>query len=129
MIRQNRLKDSARNLDTGLAMVLLSLIFYSKTRLSEALLLTVILLLVCMIYSRLFRFIVPLWMGIGEYLGMISSFILLSSVYILVVTPMGFWARVGKHDPFRLHKFKKDQNSVFHVRDHEFTAADLENAF
>jgi hypothetical protein len=115
--------------DTGQALVLISLLLYVRLALPWLLGVSVVLLLVNMVRPQVFNPIAPLWFGLGEGLGKISSVILLSLVFFLVVTPIGFLMRLRRHDGLKLQVFKKAPTSAMITREHEFTAKDLENAF
>jgi hypothetical protein len=55
------------------------------------------------------------------------SKIMLALVFFLVVFPMGLIRRILGKDTLRLHQFRKEKTSVFAERNHEYTAADLDN--
>ena len=70
-----------------------------------------------------------LWFGLSKWLGMVSSGILLTIIYYLVVTPVGVVRRLLGHDSLKLKEFKKGKQSVMKERNHVFTAADLRDTF
>lgn len=65
-----------------------------------------------------------LWYKLAEILGWINSRILLSLIYFLIVTPIGFFYRLAGNDPLLL---KDKKGSMYQIRDHEYAKADLEN--
>jgi hypothetical protein len=50
-------------------------------------------------------------------------------VFFVVVTPIGLMRRLMSADPLQLKKFKKDNSSVFQVRDHTFKADEIEKPY
>lgn len=65
------------------------------------------------------------WMKLAEGLGWVNSRILLGLVFFLLLTPIALLVRLFRKDPLQLKPPKAE--SLFHERDHVFTAKDLEN--
>lgn len=120
-------KDQAR--DTGMALVLVSLIVFFVTKQPRYVTIGALLLLVDMIVPSLFKPAARLWFGLSAVLGTVMSKILLSLTFFLVLTPMGLLRRVSGKDSLRLRQFGRDKSSVFRVRDHQFTPADIEQPY
>jgi hypothetical protein len=70
-----------------------------------------------------------LWMNFAFLLGIVSSNLLLSLVFFLVVFPMGLIRRISGKDSLHLRKFKKSSASVFINRNQSFKLKDLESLF
>ena len=68
-----------------------------------------------------------LWTGLSQVLGKISNTLLLSIVYLLVVTPVGLVRRWRGKD--RMRRFDPKATSNFSDRDHDFAAKDLEKTW
>jgi hypothetical protein len=66
-----------------------------------------------------------LWMGLSKVLGKVSNTVLLSAVFIFVVTPVGLIRRWGRKD--RMRRFDRSSTGNFIDRDHTFTGKDMEN--
>jgi len=66
------------------------------------------------------------WWGLTGFVGKIVSGILLSLVWLLVVTPMGLARRLLRKGPPSLRPLPKDGVPSLEVRDHPFGAADFE---
>jgi Saxitoxin biosynthesis operon protein SxtJ len=65
-----------------------------------------------------------LWMKLAEAMGFVSGKILLTVVFVFVVIPLSFFARLrGKLNI----KLKPVGNSYFKLRNHTFTKDDLQN--
>ncbi len=120
-------KDQAR--DTGMALVLVCLIVFLVTREHRYVTIGALLLLVNMIAPALFKPVAKLWFGLSHVLGTVMSKLLLSVVFFVVLTPMGCLRRLCGKDPMRFRDFKRDASSVFRVRDHRFTADDIEQPY
>ena len=120
-------RDQSR--DTGMAMVLLLLIAYLKFGWAALLVAALVVHVVNMVVPQVFRPVAPLWFGLAHVLGTISSRILLSLVFGLVVTPIGWLRRMLGKDSLRLRAFKAGDQSVMVVRNHTIAARDLERPY
>lgn len=118
-----------QNTDTGMAMVLILLLagFFTGQVLLYKLAIPV--LVVNMIYPKIFYPVAILWLGLSALLGTVMSAIILSVVYMVLVVPIGLFRRMIGKDALQLSKFNKTRDSVFSVRNHTYTAQDLENPF
>jgi len=70
------------------------------------------------------RWITTAWLGLAYVLGWVNGRILLSVVFYLVLTPIALLRRVGRREPMRT--VDRSARSHWTVRDHTYTAADLE---
>lgn len=141
-------KEQAR--DTGLALILICLLIAylgfsepeSKVLITIKEFLTsylgnlscfvsvaIVFLLLTMIWPDIFRPAAWFWFGLSHFMGTIVSSILLSVLFFLLVTPVGFIRRLAGADSLQLRSWKKNSDSVFKVRDHKFLAADIEKPF
>jgi hypothetical protein len=120
-------RDQSR--DTGMAMVLLLLLALLKWGGGELLVAALIVQVVTMIVPQVFRPIAFLWFGLAHLLGAIVSRVLMWLVFALVVTPIGLLRRALGKDSLRLRAFRADDASVMTVRNHTFTAGDLEKPY
>ena len=68
-----------------------------------------------------------LWMKIAQVLGRISSAVLLTLVFFLMLTPMAVMRRIfSRQDVLQL---KKKEATYFTIRNHTYTAGDLKNGY
>lgn len=115
--------------DTGLAVILICLIlvqFAGQTRLVP---LAMAVTALIMIWPGALRPLAKIWFGFSHVLGTVMSKLILSLTFFLVLTPMGLLRRLFGKDAMQVKTFKKDEASVFRVRDHTFGAADIEQPF
>jgi multisubunit Na+/H+ antiporter MnhG subunit len=128
MNREEKKNQEAR--DTGLAVVLISIIviFFVRDK-DKLLLIPAVLLLVTMAAPQIFRLLAPWWFRVSKILGHIASAVLLSLVFILVATPVGLIRRILGADPMQLKRWKKDKDSVFTSRNHTYISENLERPF
>jgi heme A synthase len=124
---QTMTKDQSR--DTGMAMVLLLLLIYLKTRREGWLYSAMVLHVVNMILPRIFAPVAVLWLGLSHILGTVMSKVLLSILFFAVVTPIGLLRRLFGKDSLRLREFKAGTESVMLVRNHLFVAQDIEKPY
>ncbi len=69
------------------------------------------------------------WFGISQILSFISSRIIVSLVFFLVVTPMGLFRQLSGKDSLKIKQFKKNSQSVMEERNHLYTEADFIHTF
>jgi hypothetical protein len=120
-------RDQSR--DTGMAMVLLLLLALLEWGRRELLIAAFIVHLVNMIVPQVFRPVAVLWFGLAHLLGTVAPRLLMFIVFALVVTPIGLVRRVLGKDSLRLRAFRAGNESVMVVRNHTFTAGDLEKPY
>lgn len=119
--------DQAR--DTGLALALICLLLAYWGERPRFLPLAIILLLISMVWPRLFRPLAALWFGLSHLLGTVMSKVLLTIVFFVMLTPIGLIRRWAGADPLQLKKWKKDSDSVFRVRGDKILPQDLDRPY
>jgi hypothetical protein len=67
------------------------------------------------------------WMKLAEGMGFVSSKILLSVIFFLVLFPVAMLSRIGRKDILILKK--KNSGSYFKERNHTYTSKDLEQVW
>ena len=87
------------------------------------------LLAVGMCFPKLLSWPARIWFGFSEILGRVVSMLLLSLVFFLVVTPVGWIRRLFGYDPMRRRQYRSGKGSVLVKREKQFTGADLDNIF
>ena len=115
--------------DTGLAMTLIALLVALAKDSMTPVAFAIAVLILTMTAPGLFSPLARLWFGLSHWLGKIASTLLLSIVFVLVVTPVGLIRKLSGKDAMRLGQWKAGRESVFVRRDHHVTAADLEKPF
>lgn len=112
-----------------MAMVLLLLIAALSLKRDGFVVAAVIVLVADMTAPRLFAPLAVIWFGLSHVIGAVMSKVLLSVVYVVVVTPVGIVRRLIGSDTLRLRAFKTREPSVMVVRNHRFEARDLEQPY
>jgi hypothetical protein len=115
--------------DSGMALVLISLIVYLVWKVDAALYCAVVFLVINMTVPTVFKPFAWLWFGLSTLIGTVMSKILLSIVFITIVTPIGLLRRLLGKDSLQLKNFKKSKDSVFLSRDHKYTENDIAKPF
>tara|TARA_B110000003_G_scaffold272458_1_gene308368 strand:+ start:165 stop:572 length:408 start_codon:yes stop_codon:yes gene_type:complete len=115
--------------DTGMSIVLVLLLigFFSNNNLYYKL--SIPALIINMIFPLFYYFPAILWLGFSKFVGSIVSRVLLMIVYVLLVIPIGVFRKLIGIDSLRLLDFKKSKKSVMKVRNHTFTASDMESPY
>ena len=108
-----------------MAMVLLALLLFASSRRQGLFYLAIVLQLVTMTVPSVYRPVAVLWLGIGDLLGAVVSKVLMSVVFLIVVTPIAFVRRLMGSDPMKLRLFKAGSGSVMVERNRQITASDL----
>ena len=115
--------------DTGLALILILLLFAYFGKHYCLILPAIGVILLTMIYPAVFKPLAVVWFGLSRLLGNIVSKIILTLIFILIVTPVGLIRKLFGADPMMLKPWKQDSGSVFLKRDHTFSAKDLEKPY
>lgn len=86
-------------------------------------------MLLVLVWPSVFRPLAFVWFGLAEILGWVMTRVIFSTVFFLLVTPVGLCRRMCGIDPMERGRWKDGQKSVFRVREHEYSAQDLERMF
>ena len=127
IIPKNINKGQAR--DTGMAMVLVCLLIAIVGRKQHFTGIAAVLLVLNMVWPMLYKPVAMLWLGLAHLLGTVVSKILLTVIFIVLVTPIGLIRRLTGSDSLRLKIWKKDSHSVFKIREHTYTKEDIQTPY
>ena len=115
--------------DTCLALTFLLLLIWFFTRHEEIIYAAMLFLLLGMIWSAAMRPLAFLWFGLSNVLGKVMSSVLLSAVYLIIVLPVAVLRRLMGKDALRLRQRRSGSDSCFIVREHIYTADDIEHPY
>ena len=108
-----------------LAMLVLFLYFNQKIYIQTAL----VLLLINLITPVIFYPFAFVWFWLAEKISNISSTIILSIIFFVIVMPVGLLRRLFAKDNLTLKPFKKNTSSVMITRNHVYVKEDLLHSF
>lgn len=108
-----------------MAMVLILLLLALGTKRNYLLFCAIGVLVLDMIRPQLFKPLAVVWFGLSHVLGIITSRIVLSILFFVVVTPIGVMRRLLGADTLKLKAFKRGNGSVMDKRNHKFCADDI----
>jgi len=122
-------KTGISDLDAGLAIVLITLLYgYFKT--GQLLFLPPIgVLVLAMTLPRIFCWFTWLWSGLAQKLGSVATPVLLTLVFYGILTPVAFVTRLFRIDSLKLTSWKSDKKSLFKKRNHLHVGADLDHPY
>jgi hypothetical protein len=111
--------------DSGMALTLIFLIIghFSNNLLFFRIAIPVII--ITMIYPQIYYPFSVVWYSLSHLLGSIMSRLILSIIFFIILTPIALIRRMIGKDSLQLKKFKKDTNSVMHIRNHTYSKEDL----
>lgn len=115
--------------DSGFAFVLLLLLAAMFSKNILFLWIALPSLLLCYIFPVIFYPFSVIWLSFSRLMGKIVSKIILTIIYCLMVVPFGILMRIFGKDSLNLERFKKGKESVLKIREHKYTAADLEKPY
>ena len=125
----NREISKAQSQDTGMAMVLLVLIARVAVHRDDLILAAIGLHVINMTAPQAFRYVAVVWLGLSHLIGKVVSTLLLSAVFLLVVTPIALVRRWAGWDSLGLRAFKSGKESAMVERRHVFTGRDIEKPY
>jgi hypothetical protein len=120
-------KDQSK--DTGMAMVLICLLIGIIGEKQQFYAIAILLHLINMIWPNIYRPVAKLWLGLSQLLGTVMSKVILSILFYLMVTPVGFIRKLFGADSMQIKKWRKDSGSVFKKRDHKFKPEDIKHPY
>ena len=115
--------------DSGLALVLISLILAVVLSPKYFLPIGIVFLVVTMTAPNIYKPFAMVWFGFSHALGTVVSRILLTFLFFVLVTPVGVLRRVLGKDAMQVKSWKKGQTSVFQNREHLFKRQDLDHPY
>jgi len=115
--------------DTGMAMALLLLILGFFTQQHVFFLLSIPVLVMDMAWPSFFRPMAICWFALSHMLGTIMTKVLLTIIFLILVTPVGCIRRVLGFDSLHLKNWKKDRTSVFKIRNQKVVPEDITKPF
>ena len=125
-------KDQCK--DTGMAMVLICLLLAISLKKDGHInplfiVIAMVLHVVNMTWPRIYHWPAVVWFGFSHLLGTVMSKIILTMVFIIVVTPLAIVRRMMGKDAMKLRLFKAGSESVMVDRSHTFTATDISKPY
>lgn len=115
--------------ETGMLLTLVVLLFGVFTGRHMYYTAAVVILLINLILPILFKPLAMVWFGLAQVLSMVSSKIILTLLFVLLVVPVGWWRRWRGKDPLQLKAFRQDWSSAFKTRNHSFVSTDLDKPY
>jgi hypothetical protein len=80
---------------------------------------------IILVFPAFFYPLAIVWFGLSRILGYLTSRLMLTIVFLLVVTPVAVARRAARKDSLKLKEFKKSKSGMFLIRNHIFNATDL----
>ncbi len=105
-----------------LAVTLLLLIIYHFSAVKAVFVATIFFVLLALIFPALARVVDKAWSGLTKILGWFSNKVLMSIVFLLLLTPLAFLYRI-----FSKGDSKKEGESHFVDRHHTYSSKDIES--
>lgn len=115
--------------DSGMALVLICLLIGFYWGKNIFIFLAIPILVITMTVPTLYRPFAKIWLGLSHLLGTFVSKIILTVIFYLMVTPIGFLRRLMGKDALQIKEWKKDTASAFAVREHVFNADEIEKPY
>ncbi len=117
------------HVESALALIAILLIISILSHSTLIVEISVGLVFLTMIAPAVFYPVSFIWLNLSRVLGRVSSFVLLTCIFLLIVTPVGVLRKLLGKDRLRLAQFKKATSSVFEERNHRFVKDDLLHPF
>lgn len=112
-----------KGLETIIALAIVSLVVYLKFDIAWVIYLTMGLLAISFVSSKLTKIIGEIWFSFSYYLGLVMNYVIMFIIFHLILIPLSFFQKlVGNTKILK----QKDTNSYFHKRNHLYTKKDIE---
>ncbi|HJZ41534.1 MAG TPA: SxtJ family membrane protein [Bacteroidales bacterium] len=115
--------------DTGMIMVLIAVGLGLFLENSVFQIIAVILVIIDLLVPWCYYPLAVVWFGMSHLLGILTSGILLSIIFFVVVAPVGIIRRISGKDRLTLKQFKKDKGTAFISRLHKYVPDDLAHPY
>ena len=115
--------------DTGMAITLIFLLLAPLTKRYGLIYWAIGVQVLNMVKPQLYGPAAIVWFKLSELVGTVVSKIVLSIVFLVVVTPVGLLRRAVGKDSLKLKSFKKGYGSVMETRNHTFSADDIRKPY
>ncbi|MFA5417912.1 MAG: SxtJ family membrane protein [Bacteroidales bacterium] len=125
----NRKVKHRQNTETGILIAISLCILGLYTGKPYWILAAIGVLIVVLIAPALFKPFAVLWFGLSKLLGIISSGLLLTLIFYVVISPIGLIRRAMGKDSLKIRQFKKSKTSVYVIRNYQFKSSDLKFPF
>ena len=113
------------HVDSGLALLLLTLLFGLWFNPQDAVRIAIAELLVILIVPVIVYPFTFLWLNLSELLGRVMSKVILTLIFVVLVCPVAIVRKAMGKDALLLKRFKDDEGSVFTERNHSYTKSDF----
>jgi len=118
------MKDSRiRDLETAVILSAFLLILYYIFDKPFLIYITLALLLVSLLFTKLFSKFVHVWFKLGHFMGGITTKIMITLVFFAVLTPVAFLYRIFHRNPLTLKKI--NTKSYFTTRNYTYSPRDF----
>jgi hypothetical protein len=121
--------DKKQTLEFALVAILVALFISMYLKTNGGVVAAFILSIMAVLAPIIFYPFAVFWFGLSHALGSISSKILLTVVFFIIVVPVGLIRKLFGKDTLKIKQFKKSNLSVLEERNHLFTSSDIENTF
>lgn len=121
--------DTHQCKDAGAALILIGLLTVYIGGYGKLVPILIVITLLLMIQPRLFKPWAALWFGLSTLLGAVMSRIILTILFVTIVTPIGLLRRISGADPLKLKQWKTGKGSVFRELDSTVVSHDIEQMF
>ena len=112
-----------------MALVLILLLVTAFTRKYGLLPWTIAALVINMTAPQLYKPLAVVWLGFSHLLGSVMSRVILGIIFFFVVTPIALLRKMAGKDSLKLSVFKAGNESAMVIRNHTFTAKDIEKPY
>jgi hypothetical protein len=123
----NATRDQAKDIGMVIAVVCLVFAYYSND--IRAIPFVIIILIVNLVFCNIYKPIASVWLRIAHIIGTITSKIILSGVFILILIPMGIVRQIIGIDSLMLRQWKENDASVLKIREHLYGPSDVEKPY
>lgn len=121
--------SKSQAVDTGMAMVLISLLVYLASGMQIFEYAAIALLLMNMIWPKIYIPVAKIWLGFSAVLGTFMAKVVMTLIFVTIVSPIAVLRRILGGDSLQLKKWKAGRGSVFTEKNHKYSNEDIRKPY
>ncbi|MDF1547065.1 MAG: SxtJ family membrane protein [Bacteroidales bacterium] len=118
-----------QSIETAIVFAIIAILSYYIWQTEIGIWIGFALLVLSLIMPKVLIPVAWIWLNFSKILGSISSNLILTVIFFLIITPIGSLRRMFSKDTLKLKCFKKNKFSAYKERSHVYSSSDIKHPF